>query len=310
VTTYDQAIDRSGAGALMPEDVSRDIIGAVPTTSAALAMFRNAPMSRAQQRMPVVAALPTAYWVNGDTGLKQTTKVDWTNKYLDAEELAVLVPVPESVLNDQDYNLWGNVKPLLVEAIGAALDSAVFFGTNKPASWPNDIVAGATAASNTYDGGSVGTLDLADEVNIVMGLAEADGFPVNGHVGAPTLKSALRGLRGTDGNFIFVPSLTSAAPGTLYGEPIRYVDNGSFDEAQARLITGDFRQGIIGVRQDITWKLLDQAVIQDNTGAIVYNLAQQDMVALRVVARFAWQVPNPPSRLKPTGGYPFAVLTP
>jgi HK97 family phage major capsid protein len=308
---YDSVISRSEAAALIPEDASREIIQGLPTQSAALAMFRNVPMSRAQQRMPVIAALPTAYWVNGDTGLKQTSEQTWQNKYLDAEELAVLVPIPEAVLDDADYDVWSEIRPRIQEAIGAALDGAVFFGTNKPSSWPDAVVPAAISASNNYNSGSVGGKDLADETNIVMGLVEADGFVVNGHVADPTLKAALRGLRSaTTGDLLFVPGLTSAAPGTLYGETIRYVDNGSWVTADARMVTGDFRQGIIGVRKDLTYKVLDQAVIQDNTGAIVYNLAQQDMVALRVVARFAYQVPNPPSRLKASGGYPFAVLQP
>jgi hypothetical protein len=39
-----------------------------------------------------------------------------------------------------------------------------------------------------------------------------------------------------------------------------------------RLFGGDWDQFVIGVRQDITMKVLTEAVIQDNTGAIVYNL--------------------------------------
>ena len=70
---------------------------------------------------------------------------------------------------------------------------------------------------------------------------------------------------------------------------------------------------IYAIRKDITWKILDQAIIQDpDTGEILYNLAQQDMVALRAVMRLAWQVPNPISRLKPDESerYPFAILGP
>jgi HK97 family phage major capsid protein len=308
---YDNVISRTDAAALIPEEASREIIQGLPAASAALAMFRNVTMGRAQQRVPVISALPTAYWVNGDTGLKQSTEVNWTNKYLDAEELAVLVPIPENVLDDTDFDVWGEIRPRIQEAIGAALDAAVFFGTNKPASWPDAIVVAAIAASNNYNSGSVGGKDLADETNIIMGLVEADGFPVNGWIADPSEKASLRGLRSaTTGDLLFVPGLTSAAPGTLYGEPIRYLDNGAWVTANARFVCGDFRQAMIGVRKDLTYKVLDQAVIQDNTGAIIYNLAQQDMVALRVTARFAYQVPNPPNRMKSSGGYPFAVLQP
>jgi hypothetical protein len=78
----------------------------------------------------------------------------------------------------------------------------------------------------------------------------------------------------------------------------------------AELFAGDFSNSIIGIRKDFTWKLLDQAVIQDNTGAIVYNLAQQDMVAMRVTFRVAWQVANLINFAQPTEAsrYPFAVL--
>ena len=57
--------------------------------------------------------------------------------------------------------------------------------------------------------------------------------------------------------------------------------------------------------------MLDQAVIQDAAGNTIYNLAQQDMIALRAVMRLGFALPNPINRLQPTEASraPFAVLT-
>ena len=65
------------------------------------------------------------------------------------------------------------------------------------------------------------------------------------------------------------------------------------------------------MRQDITYKVLDQAVIQDAAGNTIYNLAQQDMVALRAVMRLGFALPNQINRMQQTAANraPFAVLT-
>jgi hypothetical protein len=67
---------------------------------------------------------------------------------------------------------------------------------------------------------------------------------------------------------------------------------------------------VIGVRQDMTYKLITEGVITDNTGAIQYNLPQQDMVALRLVFRAGYAVSNPINYQQGTEAnrYPFAVL--
>lgn len=308
---YNNVISRSDVTALIPEDVSSEIIQNVADSSAALALFRRVTMSTNQQRMPVLAALPTAYWVSGDTGLKQTTEMMWANKYLFAEELAVIVPIPEAVLDDAAFDVWGEIRPRLEEAIGRALDAAIFFGTNKPTSWPSDIVTAATAASNTYTRGTNNAAagGVAQDTNQLMGLVEADGYAINGFVTRTTYKAILRGQRDTSGQLL---ADFSNVPNSIWGEPVRYIMPGLWPSGagSAEMVTGDFSQGILAVRQDLSYKVLDQAVIQDGTGAIIYNLPQQDMVALRVVARFAWQVPNPINYEQPTEAsrYPFAVM--
>jgi HK97 family phage major capsid protein len=325
-------IDRSGTQALMPEEVSREILQGMVQQSSIMQLATRAPnMSRKQRRLPVLSVLPEAYFVDGDTGMKSTTKQNWANKYLDAEELAVIVPISEAVLDDADYDIWGEVRPRIEEAIGKTFDRAILFGENAPSAWPDDILTAATSASHTVDLSSIvgGGGDLYDAVIGVGGtiaLIEEDGFMASGHVAAMSMRAQLRGLREKVWNgSTAVPGgiplfhrsadrqdIQGASRYELDGEPVFFPRNGSMDPAQALMFTGDWSQLVWAVRQDVTYKILTEAVIQDGAGNIVYNLAQQDMVALRAVFRVAWQVPNPINRVNDNAStrYPFSVLVP
>lgn len=307
--TYNNIISRSDAAALIPEDVSKDIWSHMAEQSAAMKLFKSRTLSRAQQRVPVLSALPTAYFVNGDTGLKQTTEVNWANKYFNVEEIACIVPIPEAVLDDTDYDVWGEIKPLIEEAIGRTLDAAIFFGTNKPTSWDAAIVTAAVAAgnvvarsTNAQDAGGIAQ-DLSD----LFATVEADGYDVTGIVANTSYKGKLRGVRNAIGDRF--PEVDAKQ---IYGVDVAYPMRGLFPAGlnAAELIAGDFMAGIVAKRMDITYKILDQAVIQDGSGVIQYNLAQQDMVAMRAVFRVAWATANPINYDQQTEGsrYPFAVL--
>lgn len=314
MAVYNSQIARADVGALIPEDVSREIVQGVPENSAIMRLARRLPnMTKAQRRMPVLSGLISAYFVTGDTGLKQTSEAAWANKYINAEELAVIVPIPEAVLMDQDYDIWAEIRPRISEAMGIAFDAAVLYGTNAPSDWPEDLLDGATAAGNVVTVGANG--DLYDDImgeNGTIALVETDGFIVDGHVAAMTMRSRLRGLRDLQGQPIFVRTMQAATQYELDGAPILFPRNSAFDAAQSLMISGDFTQLVYAMRQDITYKVLTEAVIQDANGAIVYNLAQQDMVALRAVMRLGWQLPNPINRMQPTEAdrYPYSALLP
>ncbi|MDD6488894.1 MAG: phage major capsid protein [Clostridia bacterium] len=303
-------ISRSNAEALIPTEQSREVISAVLNSSSALSLMRKLPnMTSKQKKLPIVSALPVAGFVEGDNGLKAVSSAAWTNKYITAEEIAVIIPIPEAVLDDADYDIWAEIKPSIISEFGRIIDGAVFFGTDKPTSWPDGIVTSAIAKNKTITFGE--GADIAEDINGVMGLVEADGFDVSGFVGEIGLKSSLRGLRDKNGGLIFQPSLTAGTPSTIYGQPVSYVKNSSWNSAKAKLIAGDWSQAVYSIRQDITYKVLDQAVISDGEGKIIYNLAQQDMVALRCVMRLGWQLPNPITQLNQTENrYPFALLVP
>ena len=311
---YNSIISRDDAGALIPEDVSAEIIQNITEASIVMRLGKKlAPMSRAQHRMPVLSLFPIGYFVTGDTGLKKTTEVNWANKYIDAEEIAVFVPISKAVLDDSAYDIWGEIKPLLAEEFGRVFDAAVLFGDNAPAAWPTDVLASAVAAGNDVTLGAGADIyeDIMD-VDGVIAAVEADGYFHSGAAADVSMRARLRGLRDADGNLIFARSMQDGVPYTLDGEAMYFPRNGCWDVAQAHLILGEWEKLVWSLRQDITYDIFDQAVIQDATGAIVYNLAQQDMLALRAVMRIGWQVPNPINRLQETEAnrYPFAALIP
>lgn len=313
-------IDRTGAEVLIPEENSREIIQSVPEQSVTMRLMHRLPdLSTRTRTIPVLSALPMAYFVDGDTGFKQTTSQAWENVRLYAEEIACIVPIPEAVLDDAEYDIWANVKPRLVEAIGATFDKAVLFGTNKPANFPTGIVPGAIAAGNAVELGSQDSLylELMGENGLVAKIEE-DGYVPNGYLGAITMRSKMRGTLDNNGLPIFGRAVYRDGVGArssyeLDGTNIEFPRTEVMDATKSLLIGGDWNAPVWAIRSDINTKLLTEAVIQDpNTKEIVYNLAQQDMVALRVTFRAGWALPNPINRVNQDEAtrYPFAVLTP
>lgn len=305
-------IDRTGAESLIPVQESNEIIQGIIIQSAVLQRGRKLPnMTSKQYKMSVLDMLPIAYFVNGDSGQKKTTKMAWDKKFIIAEEIAVIVPIPEAVLDDSEYDIWAETKPRIIEAFGKKIDGAILFGDDKPASWRADVVTTANTAK------SVVTLGAGDNLyDKIMGeegsiaLIENSGYFVNGHMADISMRAKLRGLKNANGDPLFKSDMQSGTTYSLDGSPMNFPNNGSFDKSKALMISGDFSQLVYSIRQDITFKLFTEGVVQNTDGSIAYNLMQNDMVALRAVMRLGWEIPNPINSIQKdkTKRCPFAVL--
>lgn len=306
-------VNRTDLSGLIPEPVTREIIQGVTEGSAVLQMGRRLPnMTSKTQTMNVLDMLPTAYFVNGDTGMKQTTKMKWDKKKIYAEEIAVIVPIPEAVLDDADYDIWGEVRPRLVEAFGKVIDGAILFGTNKPTSWRDSVLETCTKAGSVVAETPYIYDDLLAEGGVIAKVEES-GYLVNGIMSAIQMRAKLRGLKDLNGNPIFKTDMQGATPYALDGSPMYFPRNGAFDTAKALMFAGDWSELVYSIRQDITFKIFDQGVVQDpSDNSIVYNLMQNDMVALRAVMRLGWEIPNPKTAYNDTLSKfcPFAVYAP
>lgn len=298
-----KGIDRTNVDALIETQVASEIFEGVIRESKALSMFRRLPnMTSDKTKLRVLDSLPIAYFVDesANNGRKNLTKMAWDKKYINAAELAVIVPIKENVLNDTTIDIWAEVKPRITEAFGKKIDNAIFNGVDKPSDWREGLIPSIISAGAQVKEGN----NFYSDINDVMTKVEESGYNVTGLLGGVGLKGKFRMLTDTTGQPIKGTEIDSL--------PKQFLDNGAWDKTKSVLVAGDFSQAVYSIRQDVTYKILTEAVIQDPAnGQILYNLAQDDMVALRVVMRLGWEIPNPVNALNETKSrFPFANLAP
>ena len=309
---YDKKLDSSkvaGSG-IVPDDIASEVIKEAPKASTILTRARTVRLSRKKTTQPVLDVLPEAYWVNGETGLKQTTDAGWKGLSITAEELATIVVIPDALVDDSDINLWEEVKPYIAQAMGRALDAAVIFGVNKPNTFPTALFDAAQTAGNNITQVTKGATkkDLAAAVAELGEKLSSEGYSPNGFAARPGLDWRLRSMRGEDGHFLFVPPADGGEP-RLFGYPLTAIDNGAWD-GKADLLMADWSKFIVGVRQDITYKVFEEGVITNDEGKVLFNLMQQDAKALRVVFRVGFQVSNPATALRKPNSFPAGFVLP
>ena len=294
-------ITRTEVDTLVDTQVADEIFAGVIKQSKVLSMFRRLPnMTSDKTKLRVLDSLPIAYFVDetNKNGRKNITKMAWKDKFINAAEIAVIVPIKENLLNDLSIDLWAQVRPRIEEAFAKKIDNAVINGTDKPTDWIDGLITQIESANANAEESA----NFYSDINDAMVKVEESGYEVSGLLGGVGLKGKFRMLLDTTGQ-----PIQNTEIGAL---PKAYLDNGTWDKENQVLVLGDFNQAVYAIRQDVTYKVLTEAVIQDpDSGDILYNLAQDDMVALRVTMRLGWQLPNPVNALNETSSrFPFAGI--
>lgn len=305
-------VTRENASALISPEESREIIQSVVESSAAFqAMTRLPNMATNVLEYPIMDSYPIAGVVEGDTGLKITTNMTWKKESLKAGEIAAIVPVPDNVSADSGYNIFEQLKPRLVEAAGRVSDKSIFYGDGKFSGWPDGIVTQAIAAGNYV----TATGDIYKDIFAENGLiakVEEDGYFADSILSGVSMRAKLRGLLDTSGRPMFLENMHQGATYTLAGMRMDFPRNGMWDDTKSLMITGDWKQAVYAIRQDVTFDIFNSGVISDEDGKVIYNLMQNDMKAIRMVIRFGWNILNPINAVNPDGTtrFPFAVYAP
>jgi HK97 family phage major capsid protein len=279
-------ISRAEVATLIEEAYADVLLNNAKESSTVLSAFQNVSMGTKTTHLPVLATLPEAGWVSESAsapeGVKPQSQVTWADRTLVAEEIAVIIPIHEHVIDDATVAILAEVAALGGQAIGRKLDEAVLFGVDKPASWVSaDLLSAAIAADQdvTVVNGQANESDIVGAVNKVSEKIATAGYAPDTLVSSLAMRYQVANLRDADGQLVFRDE-------SFNGYRTFFNRNGAFVPASATAFVVDSSRVKIGIRQDITVKFLDQATV----GSI--NLAERDMVAIRLKARYAYVLGN------------------
>lgn len=294
---------------IIPHEYSQQIIEEVTQLSTVLQLAQLMPMGTRITELPIAGKLPEAQWITGANlppggpGRKQYTDMKLSPQVITAEEIAAVAAIPDQYLEDNTVNIWTWARTRLAEAIAVRLDETVLFGgAGIPLTFPVGGVCAAAYSTSVTVG-----LDPVDGVNRAMSAVEAQGLAVTGHAADLMVKGQLRGVRDETGALLLgTEQVGGAARPTMYGVPIAYSPFANVGATGAELITGAWQYLVIGVRQDIRFKIEPAGVIADAAGAVQVSGFQDNVTPCKIWARFACGIVKPVTKRVPGGAVPFA----
>lgn len=263
----------------VPTEIANDVIKGIVKESTAFKICKHVPMQSNKKVMPVLTDTGTAYWTEEAQKIG-TSVMNWEYPELQAKKLAVIVPTTKEKINDSVINVMSEIKEGIKDAFNRAIDSAILFGTQSP------FTTSIYEASKDNSVKETGKIDL--DISNAMGLVENSDRAVNAIITHNGIKNSLRTLRDSNGNALIIPGGISGTQ--IYQTPIYIPSTKSFDKTQATFLIGDFNNALIGTRSDIEYEVLKEATLFDEQQKPVLNLAQNDMIAIKVTMRLGFTI--------------------
>ena len=246
-----------------------------------------------ERRIPALGSSVSVAWT--DEGAKKTsTSPTFGIVTQTLKKLAAIVPMTEEILEDSTIDLTGLIAQLFAEAVAKEEDVQFFNGTGSP--WTGIMNNGFVNVVNTL------TTDPKDVTADDL-LAMVDETPTGALSGSKfymhrSVFSVIRTLKASTAGTYLVQSPTDGAPATIWGYPVELSDAlptvKDTGNDQPFVMFGNLSvAAIFGDKQQLRVKMLDQATVRNSDDDADLNLAQQDMVAIRIVERVGYVLALP-----------------
>ena len=295
--TFNSDLSDARGGYLVPDELRAEVLRIAETQyGLARREFRYLPFSGAgnERKIPTLASSISTFWVN-EGAAKSSSNPTFGLVTQTLKKLATIIPFTEEILEDSAVNLTQLVAELFAEAISKEEDEQFFNGTGSP--WTG--ILNNASVNKVELGAGQGFADItADDL-----LDLIDATPTGALAGAKfylnrQALSVIRKLKSsTAGEYIFQRP-GNGLPGTIWDYPYElsdaFPDNTTTGVNKPLIAFGNLKlAAILGDKQQIRVKLLDQATVTDGDGETTLNLAEQDMVALRLEERVGYVLALP-----------------
>lgn len=284
-------------GYLIPDELRAEVLRvAEKQYGLARRDMRYLPFAGAgnERRIPALSGSVAVTWTD-EAAAKTSTAPSFGIVTQTLKKLAAIVPMTEEIIEDSAINLTSLVAELFAEAVAKEEDLQFFNGNGTV--WTGILNNGSVNVTRTST--SNATSITADDL-----LDMQDATPTGALSGAKyymhrTVFGVVRKLKAaTTGEYI-VQQPTGTDVATIWGYPVELSDAfptlaASATVSKPIVLFGNLKvAAIFGDKQQLRVKMLDQATIRNVADDANINLAQQDMVAVRIVERVGYVLAIP-----------------
>lgn len=271
-------VNRTTSGVRLDPEQSAEVWSAADQASAVLQLAQRVELPGSGVSVDVITGEPEAEWV-AETDEKPVNRPTFSSKLMTPYTAAVIVPFSNQFRRDK-ARLYQEIVRKLPQALARKLDSTVF-GPTAPGS-NFDVLGGAAAvgiSGNTYAG-----LVAADQA------VATGGGSLNGWALSPQARGLLLGAVDGQGRPLFINNIqTDGAVPALLGSPVYQTKAVYRAGTPVQLgFAGDWTSAHVGVVEDISISISDQATITDGDEQI--NLWQRNMFAVRAEFEVGFRV--------------------
>lgn len=278
------ATDFASGGALIPPEVSAEIIELLRPASAVRSMSPAlVTISRGQMPIPKITGGAAFGWIGENSNLL-ATELSFGQAMLVSKKGGALIPISNDMLRRGDSRTDGLIRDDMVAAIAQGTDLAYIRGDGLAAN-PKGLRYQAAAANVIPANATVNLANVTTDLGkMILALANSNvRFLRPGWVMAPRTAVYLMTVRDGNGNFAFRDEMLS---GRLWNYPWKWTTQipinlgGGTDESE--LYFADFADVVIGDEMQVQIDVSTEAAYHDGSNVVAAFSMDQTVIRAMV----------------------------